>query len=286
MKREALDRPFEAAIIRERPGQGGKLLAYVEGHEYIRRLNEAFDGQWSFRILSHEIHDRELVVIGELTAEGLTKMAFGGAPMGVELGDSFKIAATDALKKASTLFGVGLHLYDDEASARARDARTGKAAPEQAQAAKRVSAPPPARVDAKPVKRGGARRGGATAEQLAEIVEEAKRLGWGREQLEKWTVEIFEGLADYEYLSASQAARAIEYLSAAQPSQSAMDRPTPEQGDRLRELARSLGLSGEQIAAECHRATGVRPAALTSVQAANWIEALEQALEQAEGAAS
>ena len=212
MKREALDRPFEAALIRERPGQGGKLLAYVEGHEYIRRLNEAFDGQWSFRIVTHEVHDRDIVVVGELSAEGLVKMAFGGAPVQGEIADCFKIAATDALKKASTLFGIGLHLYDDEASARARDARA-RDAPEQA-------------------------------------------------------------------------TKALARLAAAKPSQAATDRPTPEQGDRLRELAKRLGLAKDELGADCHRATGVRPAALTEALAAAWIVALEQSLEQAEGAAT
>lgn len=122
MNREILERPFEDRQIKSRPGQGGRQLSYVEGHEYIRRLNEAFDGLWSFEVVSHEIRDGNIVVLGKLIAEGITKYAYGGSliktngrtgePMA--LGDDFKSAATDALKKAATLFGLGLHLYGSE----------------------------------------------------------------------------------------------------------------------------------------------------------------------------
>jgi hypothetical protein len=37
----------------------------------------------------------------------------------VSLGDDLKAAATDALKKCATLFGVGLHLYFDDGAKQA-----------------------------------------------------------------------------------------------------------------------------------------------------------------------
>ena len=44
------------------------------------------------------------------------KEAFGGKEIskGSNLGDDLKAAASDALKKAATMFGIGLHLYGKE----------------------------------------------------------------------------------------------------------------------------------------------------------------------------
>jgi hypothetical protein len=65
-------------------------------------------------------------VLGRLTAEGIVKNQFGSSQITrnkktgdlVSLGDDLKAAATDALKKAATLLGVGLHLYVDETAPR------------------------------------------------------------------------------------------------------------------------------------------------------------------------
>ena len=38
----------------------------------------------------------------------------------VSLGDDLKAAATDALKKCATLFGVGLHLYEERRNSETR----------------------------------------------------------------------------------------------------------------------------------------------------------------------
>jgi hypothetical protein len=119
MNREVLERPFGTNQIKTRRGRTGKPFSYVEGAEYVRRLNDAFDGEWSFEIVEHHVHRREVVVVGRLVAAGCTKMAFGGASVTmsgqsgepVSLADDLKAAATDALKKAASLFGVGLHLY-------------------------------------------------------------------------------------------------------------------------------------------------------------------------------
>jgi hypothetical protein len=120
MNREALERLFPEAIIKSRKGPFGQSFSYVEGAEYIRRLNEAFDAEWSFEIVEHHIRETEVIVIGKLTAGTITKMAFGGSNITVSregeiisLADDLKAAATDALKKASSLLGVGLHLYSD-----------------------------------------------------------------------------------------------------------------------------------------------------------------------------
>jgi len=121
MNRQLLEKPFNPEQIKQRDGNFGKTLDYIEAHAVIQRLNDAFDADWNFRILKHEIlkETDEVVVIGELSAGGVIKSAFGGSKITraresgemISLADDLKAAATDALKKAATLLGVGLHLY-------------------------------------------------------------------------------------------------------------------------------------------------------------------------------
>ena len=113
---DILSRPFERSEIKQRPGYNRKVLDYVEAHTVIARLNEAFDGDWSFEIAEHSIVDNEVVILGRLTAGDVSKGQFGGKPRtsGSQLGDDLKAAASDCLKKCATLLGVGLHLYRDE----------------------------------------------------------------------------------------------------------------------------------------------------------------------------
>lgn len=123
MKKDVLNRPFPDEMIKDRPGPGGMKLSYVEGHEYIKRLNEAFESNWSFEIKEHHIVEKHIIVIATIKAEGISKTAFGSSEIKsgrngdpISIGDDMKSAATDALKKASSLFGLGLHLYGDKPS--------------------------------------------------------------------------------------------------------------------------------------------------------------------------
>jgi hypothetical protein len=60
-----------------------------------------------------------VLVLGKFRSEAVVKMAFGSSKItrnektgvAVAVGDDLKAAATDALKKAATLLGVGLYLY-------------------------------------------------------------------------------------------------------------------------------------------------------------------------------
>jgi hypothetical protein len=121
LPRETLEAPFPEGQVKTRPGAFGGSLSYIEGHTVIRRLNDAFESNWSFTIESHQILDEEVLVLGKLHAEafGVIKTAFGSSRITrdnrtgnpVALGDDLKAASTDALKKAATLLGVGLSLY-------------------------------------------------------------------------------------------------------------------------------------------------------------------------------
>jgi len=134
MNRELLEKPFPDNLIRSRKGRLGQQFSYVEGAEYVRRLNDAFEGEWSFEIVEHHVRDTEVIVIGKLTAAAVTKMAFGGSSITVSregevisIADDLKAAATDALKKAASLLGVGLHLYSSDRPVEAASPGNGAA---------------------------------------------------------------------------------------------------------------------------------------------------------------
>ena len=120
MNRELLEKPFEPEFIKQRKGNFGSTLDYIETHAVIKRLNDSFDGNWSFEIVSHEQLEGEIFVLGKLTADNVSKMQFGSKKITVSkqgevisIGDDLKAASSDALKKTATLLGVGLHLYGE-----------------------------------------------------------------------------------------------------------------------------------------------------------------------------
>ena len=121
MNRELLEQPFAPDQIKQRKGNFGNTLDYVEGHTVIQRLNDSFEGNWSFEIVRHEILQDadEVLVVGKLVTENISKMQFGssqitrakGSGEVISIADDLKAAATDALKRTATQLGVGLHLY-------------------------------------------------------------------------------------------------------------------------------------------------------------------------------
>jgi len=105
MNRELLEKPFAPEQIKQRDGNFGKTLDYVEGHAIIQRLNDAFDAKWSFEILKHEVlEDKdEVIVQGELTAENVAKTQFGSSQItrAKETGEIVSLA--DDLKAATVI---------------------------------------------------------------------------------------------------------------------------------------------------------------------------------------
>ena len=74
MNREILEQPFDKSMIKRRKGRGGQMWDYVEACHIVQRLNNSFDGNWSFEIVSHEQIGEEMLVLGKLSAEGIVKM--------------------------------------------------------------------------------------------------------------------------------------------------------------------------------------------------------------------
>ena len=121
MDSELIEKEFDRSLIKSRKGRSGTTLSYVETSEYIKRLNEVFDYNWSFEIIDEKVDNGFVIVRGKLTAEGITKSQFGTSQVTVSrdngevlaIGDDMKSAGSDCLKKCSSLFGIGLHLYND-----------------------------------------------------------------------------------------------------------------------------------------------------------------------------
>jgi len=117
-----------AALIKTKPGRGGKRVSYVEGGYVISKLNEAFSPLgWEFKIVEKGTTERknessaegEVWVYGELTiidhknGYRTTKGQYGQHPIHtkVPIGDAYKAAGTDALKKCASLLGIALDVY-------------------------------------------------------------------------------------------------------------------------------------------------------------------------------
>ena len=80
----------------------------------IDRFNTVFNGQWSFRIIEHQVRDSEVIVLGELAANGAIRQHFGKAvidfnsdPTGTpSMADHLIKAADVALVQCAYAFGI------------------------------------------------------------------------------------------------------------------------------------------------------------------------------------
>lgn len=112
--------PFPKEVERQLD-KGGTTLTYIPVSEVIVRLNEAFGILgWSYTIVKCErdildpdflvAHVRMTVVDTTRDGNGGQKIKRNKAGEIIDLGDEYKGAVSDALKKAAQSFGVGLYL--------------------------------------------------------------------------------------------------------------------------------------------------------------------------------
>ena len=119
--RDVITRRLPPEKIKQRPGGGGMTFDYVTPDTVIDILNEAFDYQWDMRIFDSRKEETTVIVGIELQVRSedgtpVIKQQFGSCEItrGLGVGEAFKGAASDALKKTATLFGVALELYQDD----------------------------------------------------------------------------------------------------------------------------------------------------------------------------
>jgi len=55
MNRDILERAFPTRSSATARVPSGQTFSYVEGAEYVRRLNEAFEAEWTFEIIEHHV---------------------------------------------------------------------------------------------------------------------------------------------------------------------------------------------------------------------------------------
>lgn len=193
--RQLLERPFPSEQVRQRKGAFGDILEYVEAAEVVQRLNEALEGEWSFAVLDHKVYDDEVVVLGQLSTNGVVKSQFGKSRITrekasqavVSVGDDLKAAASDSLKKCATLLGVGLHLYLENR----RQTAPAERAP---------STLPPPRAE----------NGRVSARQLAAIFAVAKSKGMDNKAVKDFTKQAFGKFPDF--LTRQEASTVISRL--------------------------------------------------------------------------
>jgi hypothetical protein len=109
--------------------KGGASLTYIPVGEVIARANEVLGFGWSFEVVDTHLDGDWITAHVRLRVSGTseeghyssTRDGFGGQKIKytkagsiVDLGDEFKGAVSDALKKAFQSFGVALYLARDE----------------------------------------------------------------------------------------------------------------------------------------------------------------------------
>lgn len=118
------------AHVFTRPGKGGKEFDYVTGTFMKKVLNYVFGWNWDFEIISErEINlekknEGQIIVRGKLTVKDgkgntISKEQYGRVDVKyvkdqnkfVDLGNDYKAAATDALKKCAAEFGIASDIY-------------------------------------------------------------------------------------------------------------------------------------------------------------------------------
>lgn len=129
---ELIQSPTPKEFIKERAGKGSRKFKYITVGYTIAMLNKTFSPiGWNFEIVEQIIDPTEVVVKGKLSVKfpngfEVSKYQYGTKERsikgtisrktnteieGVPLGDTLKAAASDALKKCASMFGIGLDVY-------------------------------------------------------------------------------------------------------------------------------------------------------------------------------
>lgn len=264
---DELAKPFPQQALKQRPIGGGKNATYVETETVIRRLNHATGNNWSFNVTRFEWRDDLLIAVGELTIPNMgTRTGTGVQRIAGNADDLVKGAASDALKKAATLFGVGLELYGP-------DLEAGEMAGPPAQRQQTAQAKPtPMRAEAMPEPREAMR---IIRERLAAA--ELRDMGGIKLDIKQWGLDNeMEILAAYNarnhVLKGTAPATASEQGQQALPTG---DEPTPKQMKYLDVIAREAGISEDELEQRVMDAFGVGMSAMTKRHVSTLIEQIQ-----------
>lgn len=123
-----------ASMVYKRPAKGGGTWKYVKSADVILALNTTFGGFWDFSIITDDatalemaVKTKSVVVRGRLTITNpstgvsVTREQYGrkdvafkkGTNEPMDFGNDMKAAASDALKKCASQFGLFNDIYRD-----------------------------------------------------------------------------------------------------------------------------------------------------------------------------
>lgn len=121
---KALLKKTPKAYIKKRPAKGGGQWEFVSGGYVKKMLNIMFGWDWDFELKSREVMFGQVIVEGKLTVRSngktVIKEQFGkkevvfkkGTKDPLDIGNDFKAAATDALKKCAAELGIAADIYN------------------------------------------------------------------------------------------------------------------------------------------------------------------------------
>jgi len=109
----------------ERKGAGGNNFTYVSGGYVKKTLNRIFGWNWSFKVIDKFREDNEVIVHGRLSIKNeqgktmIVKEDFGkkeilnkkGGNLPVSIGNDYKSATTDCLKRCAYQLGLASDVY-------------------------------------------------------------------------------------------------------------------------------------------------------------------------------
>jgi hypothetical protein len=145
--RDALSKPFTGDIVRQKKGQGGRLMDYVSHGGVTKRLNEVAP-DWEATMVERFIvgDGDKLHCLGgvmRLTIGGVTREEAGGPARLTTLADDLKNTYSDCLKRCAMRFGVALDLWES-AEEHDEDAQPEAAASPAPRPQERPALAPPA----------------------------------------------------------------------------------------------------------------------------------------------
>lgn len=110
--------PTPASEIYEKVGKDSKRRKYVKGSYVKKVLNLMFGFGWDEQVVSTNYYPdlKQVTVVLRFVYKGndgetYFKEQFGGADLEVSIGDAYKAAATDALKKCASELGLFSDVY-------------------------------------------------------------------------------------------------------------------------------------------------------------------------------
>lgn len=112
---EILSRPFSDTDIKtDKPRADGFAPRSIDWPKIVTRLDEAFEGGWSWQVVQVHWMPNFVAVHGRLSYGSIFRDGIGSAPCsGQDPEYDVKAAASDALKRAAILMGIGIQLYEN-----------------------------------------------------------------------------------------------------------------------------------------------------------------------------